>query len=132
MQNLCEIKYLKTTNQYTMGRGPGKGRTNNPNGRPFGTPNKTTQEAKELLNLVLSGEVDNIKEALKRVRDESDSKYLDALSKLFPYVFPKKSDITSNDKEIQANLNVTVDNSETAETLKRLRDELRAEVDKRI
>jgi hypothetical protein len=101
-------------------------------GRSKGVQNKTTQEAKELLNDVLSGEVDNIKDSLKRVRGDSDAKYLDALSKLFPYVFPKKSDITTDDKPLQANLNVTVDNSETAETLKRLRDEPRAKTDKRI
>jgi len=35
-----------------------------------------------------------------------------------------RTDTTSGDKPIQANLNVTVDNSETAETLKKLRDEL--------
>jgi len=35
-----------------------------------------------------------------------------------------RTDTTSGDKPIQSNLNVIVDNSETAETLKKLRDEL--------
>jgi len=100
--------------------GQRKGQTGNPEGRPKGALNKTTTEAKELLNIVLSGEVENIKEALKKVRLESESKYLDALSKLFPYVFPKKTDVTSDDKPIQSNLNITVDSNETAKQLKEL------------
>jgi hypothetical protein len=38
-----------------MARGPGKGNTNNPNGRPAGIPNRTTKEAKELLEQILLG-----------------------------------------------------------------------------
>lgn len=30
-----------------MSRGPGKGNTNNPNGRPLGVPNKATKDIKE-------------------------------------------------------------------------------------
>lgn len=100
--------------------GQRKGQTGNPEGRPKGALNKTTIEAKELLNSVLSGEVENIKEALQKVRLESESKYLDALAKLFPYVFPKKTDVTSDDKPIQTALNVIVDSNETAQQLKEL------------
>jgi hypothetical protein len=46
------------------------------------------------------------------------------LSKMNPKKFGEKIDMTSDNKALQANLNITVDNSETAETLKRLRDEL--------
>ena len=83
-----------------MPRGPGKGKTNNPNGRPKGTPNRTTKEARELLEQILLGQVDNIKSSLESLKEESDAKYLDACSKLFTYVLPKKTDITSNDKPI--------------------------------
>jgi len=112
-----------------MARGPGKGKTNNPNGRPKGTPNKTTLEARELFNEVISGEVKNIKESLDRIRKEDHYKYMSVIEKLFGYVFPKKRDITSNDKPIQtpASLNITVDNSETAKTLKKLRDGAKAD-----
>ena len=79
---------------------PKKGFTNNPNGRPKGTPNKTTQEARELLDTVLLGQVDNIASALERLKQESDAKYIDACVKLFQYVLPKKTDITSKDQSI--------------------------------
>jgi len=113
-----------------MGKGPGKGNTNNKNGRPKGVPNKTTKEARELLESILFGQLDDIKAAFAKLKAEP-AKYIDAYSKMFGYVLPKKTDITTDDKPIQPNLNVTVDNSETAETLKRLRDEL-TEANKRI
>lgn len=78
-----------------MARGPGKGKTNNPNGRTKGSPNKTTKEARELLEQVLLGQVDNIKAALEAIKIKDPAKYLDACSKLFTYVLPKKTDITT-------------------------------------
>jgi hypothetical protein len=92
-------------------------------GRNKGVPNKTTKEARELLESILFGQLEDIKKAFASLKSEP-SKYIDAYSKMFGYVLPKKTDVTSDDKPLQANLNITVDNSETAETLKRLRDEL--------
>jgi len=83
-----------------MARGPGKGNTNNPNGRPAGTPNKTTKQAKEILEQVLLGQVDNIKAALELVKDKDPARYLDACAKLFTYVLPKKADITTGGEKI--------------------------------
>jgi hypothetical protein len=71
-------------------------------GRQGGTPNRTTKEARELLEQVLLGQVDNIKTSLESLKKESDAKYLDACSKLFTYVLPKKTDITSGDEKIPA------------------------------
>ena len=82
-------------------RGPGKGKTNNPNGRPKGSQNNTTKQARELLQTILFGQMDNISDALEALRDEP-SKYLDACSKLFTYVLPKKTDITSDDETLKA------------------------------
>jgi len=73
-------------------------------GRLSGTPNRTTKEARELLEQVLLGQVDNIKTSLESLLKDSDSKYLDACSKLFAYVLPKKTDITSGDEKILAQL----------------------------
>ena len=105
-----------------VGQGPGKGKTNNPAGKPKGTQNRTTKEARELLEKILFGQIDNINDSLNTLRKDSDAKYLDSISKLFTYVLPKKMDVTSDDKPIQPTLNVTVDTSETVETLKKLRD----------
>lgn len=91
-------------------------------GRPAGVPNKTTQEAKELLEKILFGQIDNIHDALDEIRAKDPAKFLDACSKLFTYVLPKKTDVTSDDKPIKPVLNVTVDASDTAKTLEKLRN----------
>lgn len=84
-------------------RGPGKGKTNNPKGKPKGALNRTTKEARQLLEYILFGQIDNINDSLNNIRkNESESKYLDAISKLFTYVLPKKAetDITSGGDKI--------------------------------
>lgn len=78
--------------------GPGKGRTNNPKGRPEGSQNKTTKEAKELLKQVLYAEFDNIQASLAKIREESDAKYIDSLSKLVQYVLPKQVETENSGK----------------------------------
>ena len=101
-----------------------KGQPSNPGGRPKGVPNKTTKQAKELMEKVLFNEIDNIQTSLANIRrNDGDVKYIDSLVKLLAYVMPKKSDITSDDEAIQGlTINVVVDDSETAETLKKLRN----------
>ena len=66
-------------------------------GREKGTPNKSTQETRVMIQNVLEGCEEKIKTTL-RALDGKD--YIDALSKLLPYVVPKKTDITSGDQSI--------------------------------
>jgi len=80
--------------------GPGKGNTNNPNGRPKGRPNKVTQEARETLNLIIEGQIDKINESLEKVRKEDHYKYLYVLERYMSYIIPKKRDITSDGAKI--------------------------------
>jgi hypothetical protein len=89
-------------------KGPGKGKTNNPKGKPKGALNRTTKESKELLEQVLLGQVDNINSALIKVLKDDPAKYLDACSKLFNYVLPKRTDVTSGEKEIPTSLPVII------------------------
>ena len=77
-----------------------KGVSGNPNGRAKGSPNRTTKEAKELLELIMFGQLDNMNDALNKLYEKDQSRYLDACSKLFTYVLPKKTDITSDDKPL--------------------------------
>lgn len=69
-------------------------------GKPKGALNRTTKEAKELLEFIMFGQLDNMKDALNTLYTKDQSRYLDACSKLFTYVLPKKTDITSDDKPI--------------------------------
>ena len=80
---------------------------NKTGGRKKGIENRTTKEAKTILEQVLLGQVDNIKSALEKIKIKDPAKYLDACSKLFTYVLPKKADITSGDKPMPKDINVT-------------------------
>ncbi len=102
-------------------RGPGKGKTNNPNGRKKGSQNRTTKEARELLQTILYGQIDNIAAAFEKILADDPAKYIDACAKMFTYVLPKKTDISSGDEPIKQSINVIVDKADTAVTLKDLR-----------
>lgn len=64
-------------------------------GKPRGAENKTTKQARELFTEIMEGEVDHIKESLAMLRKENRAKYLEVLSKFFPYFIPKKIDIST-------------------------------------
>ena len=78
-------------------------------GKPKGAINRTTKEAKEFLEFIMFGQMDNMNDALSTLYNKDPSRYLDACSKLFTYVLPKKTDITSDDKPIQVPIpNITI------------------------
>lgn len=68
-----------------------KGHTNNPNGRPKGTPNKVTSEIKTWLAELLEESHDQIKSDLKAVDPEAR---LRLLFSLLPYIIPKQQTIS--------------------------------------
>jgi hypothetical protein len=69
-------------------------------GRQKGSINRTTAEAKEMLEKILFGQVDGIAEALEQIRKKDPAKYLDVCSKFYTYIMPKKTDVTSDNKAI--------------------------------
>lgn len=68
-------------------------------GKPKGAVNRTTKESKQLLEQILFGQVDNIEAAFNKLQKDP-ARYLDACSKLFAYILPKKTDVTSDNKPI--------------------------------
>ena len=58
--------------------------------RTKGTPNRTTAETKELIQNVVSNELDNITELLNKLEPKER---IDAVIKLLPYIVPKQSEI---------------------------------------
>lgn len=62
-------------------------------GKPKGAENKTTKAAKELFVSIMEGEVDNIKLSLDQIRAKDPAKYLEVLSKFYPYFMPKKVEL---------------------------------------
>lgn len=76
-----------------------KGQSGNPTGRPKGAVNKVTQEKRMLFLSIMEGQVDNIEDSLDRIREESDEKYIKALTGLLPYFLPKQQEVEVNVKE---------------------------------
>jgi hypothetical protein len=70
-----------------------KGQKNNPNGRKKGVPNKSTQAIKEVLSPIISNRLDTLDKDLEALKKKSLKDYIDAISKLMPYVAAKHIDV---------------------------------------
>lgn len=62
-------------------------------GKPKGAKNQTTQAARELFLSIMEGEQQHIQECLSKVRTKNPAKYLEVLSKFYPYFIPKKIEV---------------------------------------
>lgn len=89
-----------------MARGPGKGNTNNPSGRPKGTKNKSTVALKEFYVSLMDENRENIQKALEELRAKDPHQYLMAMDKISQKVIANKRDITSDDKSIVPNVTI--------------------------
>lgn len=70
-----------------------KGKTNNPNGRPKGTPNKITQEIREWISTVIDK---NRKQMVKDLKALEPKERLQILEKLMQYVIPKQQAVSAD------------------------------------
>ncbi|AIJ36658.1 hypothetical protein FPG101_00885 [Flavobacterium psychrophilum FPG101] len=70
-------------------------------GRTKGTPNRTTAETKELLQTIVSKELDKLGAMLEQLEP---NERINAIAKLLPYILPKqnevKAEITNTDKNL--------------------------------
>lgn len=69
----------------------------NPNGRPKGSKNKTTEAIRDAYQDLIEGNLANITTWLEKVAKDDPSKALDFMLRLSPFVLPKlqANDITS-------------------------------------
>jgi len=77
-------------------------------GRQKGTPNRTTTEAKQILQKIVNNELDNITDLLNKLEPKER---IDSIIKLLPYIVPKQQEIAIENKENQFNaITVTIVN----------------------
>jgi len=69
-----------------------KGITNNPSGRPKGTPNKTTIEFKDWINKLISN---NTQQLTKDLKEMSPAERWRIIEKLLVYVIPRQQAVTA-------------------------------------
>lgn len=74
-----------------------KGMTNNKSGRPKGTPNKTTTELKQWINILISNNIQQLTKDLKKMEPAERWRIVE---KLMAYVIPKQQAVTA---EIELN-----------------------------
>lgn len=59
-------------------------------GRTKGVANKTTAETKEIIQKIVSNELDNIETLLKQLEPKER---IDAVIKMLPYIVPKQQEV---------------------------------------
>ena len=67
-------------------------------GRTKGTPNRTTAETKELLQTIVSKELDKLGAMLEQLEP---NERINAISKLLPYILPKQSETSFSTEDQQ-------------------------------
>lgn len=70
--------------------------TRNINGRPKGSLNKSTSETKELIQKIISNELDKLGAMLEKLEPKER---IDAIAKLLPYILPKTSEVSITEPE---------------------------------
>ncbi len=66
-----------------------KGRTNNPGGRPKGTPNVLTKEIREVYQELIESNLSNVDVWLQEVAKDNPDRALNFIIRLSEYVVPK-------------------------------------------
>ena len=74
-------------------------------GRTKGSLNRTTAETKELLQKIVSNELDNITDLLGKLEPKER---IDALIKLLPYIVPRQSEVSITEPEPPKNIIVRI------------------------
>ncbi len=83
-------------------------KSNNPNGRPKGSPNKATKEIRDILTSAISNEIPHMVDCLERLRISDDKTYINAMAKLIAFVVPKPQEIELKSDQLPAEITFNV------------------------
>jgi len=82
-------------------------------GRPKGSENKITKEARELFIETLEGQVPNIEDAFKKVYKDNPAKFLELFAKYAQYFVPRKTE-----SEVKGEVNASFDFKELIKSVR--------------
>ena len=85
-------------------------------GRKKGSINKTTEKAREIFLSTMSGQQDRIKEALNELYKDDKQKYLEVLSRYFPYFIPKQEKLDISLDTTDLPFSIAIENREKTNT----------------
>lgn len=92
---------------------------NKSNGRPKGTPNKTTKEAREVIMAAINNQSEHFEEVMCKLKQTEPKEWARIMTKLFDFVLPKKADITTNGNDISASIDLSKLSDKTLDELRR-------------
>jgi len=77
------------------------GQSGNPNGRPKGVANKSTENIKEAFKLLLENNLDNMSSWLAKIAEKDPARATELMLKLSEYILPKlaRQEVVGNDGE---------------------------------
>jgi hypothetical protein len=113
---------VKTTQPYTMALP--KGRTNNPHGRPAGSPNIVTREIRPIIRDFVQGEIENLDKIVKSLEPRDRAALL---VKLLDYIIPKADSSVEKLGSIH-----NQNQSESSEHLREYYKRIRGETDEQL
>lgn len=101
-----------------MAKGPGKGNTNNPNGRPKGSENRVTKDTREAFKTLVEDNTDKFQGWLDKIAETNPAKAFELLTNVAEYVLPKlsRSEFVGEVK-VEAEVNVTNMSDEDLKTI---------------
>lgn len=93
LPNFGKLTYFENNREKQRFNTMEKGKTNNPNGRPKGTPNKITTDMRGWLTAVIDKNRKQMEKDLKRLEPKDR---LQILEKLMQYVIPKQQAVSAD------------------------------------
>ena len=74
-------------------------------GKQKGYTSEPIKKAQEIFTSIIEGQHAHIEQALNELRVKDKAKYIEAVTRLMPYIMPKKQDISITDNTLNINVN---------------------------